>query len=165
MSTENKITREYEYEKNGKKFTIKRRYENIGLNNTKNNELDEFFKNNFEKLNDILDIKKWWNEYNQTTPNPVSYSMFYSKFRKTKEHYEKPNPFDRYMKAEEIFNEITDEIENLKKKKEEVAASKDYFENYKLTMEIEKLENKKAKLSQEKDRAEKAFKRTPPKIL
>jgi len=165
MNAENKIVREYEYERNGKKFTIKRRYENIGLNDIKNNQLDEFFKNNSDKLDDILDIKKWWNEYNQTAPNPVSYSMFYSKYKKSKEHYEKPNTFDRLMKAEEELNEISDKIENLKKEKAEAEASKNHFQNYQLVIKIEKLEKQKARISQEKDRAEKALNRTPPKIL
>ena len=75
------ITREYEYLRNGKKVIIRRQYSINGTRNLKNEELDEYFKNNIDfikntNLNNVLE------EYNKNHDNKISYSLLYQKFKK-----------------------------------------------------------------------------------
>ena len=74
------IEKQYVYEKNGKRITIKRKYVNKQNRTLKNNELDEFFKNNAEDLKSRKTLKTILDPYNNNHA-PVSYAKFYSKFK------------------------------------------------------------------------------------
>lgn len=75
------IEKEYVYEKNGRKITIKRKYVNKQNRSFKNNELDEFFKNNTEELKSrSRTLQTILDAYNNNHA-PVSYAKFYSKFK------------------------------------------------------------------------------------
>ena len=74
------VQKEYNYLRNGRKVVIRRQYKVNGMRNLKNEELDEYFKNNIEhiqnsKLNDVLD------EYNDSHENQISYSLLYQKYK------------------------------------------------------------------------------------
>ena len=74
------IEKQYVYEKNGKRITIKRKYVNKQNRTLKNNELDEFFKNNAEDLKSRIPLQTILDAYNNNHA-PVSYAKFYSKFK------------------------------------------------------------------------------------
>ena len=75
------IEKQYVYEKNGRRITIKRKYVNKQNRSFKNNELDEFFKNNTEELKSrSRTLQTILDAYNNNHA-PVSYAKFYSKFK------------------------------------------------------------------------------------
>ena len=78
------VMKEYEYKnKNGKSVNIKRKYTIDGASNKrKQRELDEFFAKNADRFTDNVKIKALLNEYNESHDVKISYSMFYTKYRK-----------------------------------------------------------------------------------
>ena len=78
------VMKEYEYtNKNGKSVSIKRKYTIDGASNKrKQRELDEFFAKNADRFTDNVKIKALLNEYNESHEIKISYSMFYTKYRK-----------------------------------------------------------------------------------
>ena len=120
------VMKEYEYtNKNGKSVSIKRKYTIDGASNKrKQKELDEFFAKNADRFTDNVKIKALLNEYNESHEIKISYSMFYTKYRKlfgTKR--ERRNKADDKTKVddkieepeeEEIDEESTEELINEK---------------------------------------------------
>jgi len=78
------VMKEYEYKnKNGKSVNIKRKYTIDGASNKrKQKELDEFFRENADRFTDNVKIKALLNEYNESHDVKISYSMFYTKYKK-----------------------------------------------------------------------------------
>jgi len=115
------VMKEYEYtNKNGKSVSIKRKYTIDGASNKrKQKELDEFFAKNADRFTDNVKIKALLHEYNESHEIKISYSMFYTKYRKlfgTKR--ERRNKADDKTKVddkieepeeEEINDKITDD--------------------------------------------------------
>ena len=108
------VMKEYEYKnKNGKSVNIKRKYTIDGASNKrKQKELDEFFAKNADRFTDDVKIKALLNEYNDSHDVKISYSMFYTKYRKlfgTKR--ERRNKTEVDNKEEEINEEEINEEE------------------------------------------------------
>ena len=86
------VYKEYEYVKNGKTIRIKRKYEIKGIRAIKQNELDEYFKNNAENMRQHRKLKDVLTDYNNSHDNKISYSMLYTKYKtlfgKCKKHEE-----------------------------------------------------------------------------
>ena len=77
------ILKEYEYtNKDGKSVKIKRKYTIEGSSKRKQKELDEFFSNNADRINTNTKIKALLDEYNDSHEMKISYSMFYTKYKK-----------------------------------------------------------------------------------
>jgi len=117
------VMKEYEYKnKNGKSVNIKRKYTIDGASNKrKQRELDEFFRENADRFTDNVKIKALLNEYNESHDVKISYSMFYTKYRKlfgTKR--ERRNKAEVDNTNEEI--EITDDKINEEEIEEELKA-------------------------------------------
>ena len=103
------VMKKYEYKnKNGKSVNIKRKYTIDGASNKrKQKELDEFFRENADRFTDNVKIKALLNEYNESHDVKISYSMFYTKYRKlfgTKR--ERRNKTNDNKEEEEIEEEI-----------------------------------------------------------
>ena len=103
------VMKEYEYtNKNGKSVSIKRKYTIDGASNKrKQKELDEFFAKNADRFTDNVKIKALLNEYNESHDVKISYSMFYTKYKKlfgTKR--ERRNKTNDNKEEEEIEEEI-----------------------------------------------------------
>ena len=76
------VTKEYKYVKNGKSFVVKRKYAVKGDRVIKNNELDNYFKDNVDKLSSKkMKLKDIVEDYNNNHDSKVSYSMFYQKYK------------------------------------------------------------------------------------
>ena len=75
------VVKEYTYNKNGKPVTIKRKYTIKGDRITKQNELDEYFKNHAEEIRNGKKLTDVVTDYNNTHELQVSYSMFYQKYK------------------------------------------------------------------------------------
>ena len=121
------VMKEYEYKnKNGKSVNIKRKYTIDGASNKrKQRELDEFFAKNADRFTDNVKIKALLQEYNESHENKISYSMFYTKYRKlfgTKR--ERRNKADDKTKVDDKIeepeeDEINDKITDDKINEEE----------------------------------------------
>ena len=106
------VMKEYEYKnKNGKSVNIKRKYTIDGASNKrKQKELDEFFAKNADRFTDDVKIKALLNEYNDSHDVKISYSMFYTKYRKlfgTKR--ERRNKALDDKPKEEVVDKVTDD--------------------------------------------------------
>ena len=75
------VYKEYEYVKDGKTVLIKRKYNIKGINSIKQNELNEYFKNNADDIRSNKKIREVLNDYNNTHKNKISYSMLYNKYK------------------------------------------------------------------------------------
>ena len=69
----------YRYIRNGKSQIIRRIYKIKGDNKAKRLDLREYFDIDYD---DDLNIKENYKLYNDTAVNKVSYSMFYSNYKK-----------------------------------------------------------------------------------
>lgn len=81
METQQTIFKEYKYTKNNKEIIIKRKYVNNGKRELKQNELNEYFRNNSERIKSERKLQNILNDYNDNHENKISYSMFYSKYK------------------------------------------------------------------------------------
>lgn len=74
--------KKYEYERNGKKLIIKRKYINKGLIAAKQKEINDYFKEHDEELKTkTKSLQKIYNEHKQNWINNISFSMFYQKYK------------------------------------------------------------------------------------
>ena len=72
--------KEYKYLRNNKPVVIRRSYEKKGLIELKQQELEEYFKNNAERIKSDKSLRNVFESYNETHQNKISYSMFYQKY-------------------------------------------------------------------------------------
>ena len=123
------VMKEYEYtNKNGKSVSIKRKYTIDGASNKrKQKELDEFFAKNADRFTDNVKIKALLHEYNESHEIKISYSMFYTKYRKlfgtkrerrnkTNDNKEEEEIIDDKIKA---FDAASEALEIVAKNEEE----------------------------------------------
>ena len=75
------ITKIYKYIRNGKKQTVKRNYIIKGENKAKKLDLEDYFEFDYRK---DLNIKENYKLFNQDAEFPISYSMFYTNYKKWK---------------------------------------------------------------------------------
>ena len=75
------VEKVYNYLKDGKKVSIRRRYTKTGIRNIKRNELDEYFKNNADVIKESKTLDKILETYNNEHDNKISYSMFYNEYK------------------------------------------------------------------------------------
>ncbi len=79
--TQEEITKIYKYIRNGKKQTVKRNYIIKGENKAKKLDLEDYFEFDYRK---DLNIKENYKLFNQDAEFPISYSMFYTNYKKWK---------------------------------------------------------------------------------
>ena len=75
------VKKEYEYIKNGKKVCIRRTYTVKGVRSIKQNELDEYFKNNAEIIKSSKNLNNVLSDYNDNHDIKISFSMLYQKYK------------------------------------------------------------------------------------
>ena len=80
MEARRSVEKCYTCNKNGKEYTIKRRYTVRADRIVKNDELDEYFKNNADTLKSNKKLKDIVDEYNNNH-SKVSYAKFYLKYK------------------------------------------------------------------------------------
>lgn len=72
--------KEYKYLRNNKPVVIRRSYEKKGIIELKQQELEEYFKNNAERIKSDKSLRNVFESYNEIHQNKISYSMFYQKY-------------------------------------------------------------------------------------
>ena len=74
------VVKEYNYKINGRNVCIKRNYTVKGIRSKKINELDEYFKNNYEAVKESKKLKDVFESYNNAHDDKISFSMLYQKY-------------------------------------------------------------------------------------
>ena len=74
------VVKEYNYNINGRNVVIKRHYAVKGNRAKKICELEEYFKNNYERVRDIKKLRDVYESYNNEHEDKISFSMLYQKY-------------------------------------------------------------------------------------
>ena len=81
MNTQEEIIKIYTYNRNGRKQTVKRVYKIKGEKKAKRVHLEYYFEHDY---NNNLLVKENYRAYNATAVYPISYSMFFTTYKRYK---------------------------------------------------------------------------------